>query len=384
MPQSEENTPTVMFSAGEASGDRYAAEIWRRMSARRPDLAAFGLGGGRSRAAGIDTLVDADDIAVMGLVEVLRHYPRLRRAMKRLEEALSSRRPALLVCIDYQEFNQRLARRARALGIPVLFFVAPQVWAWRPHRAARMREVADRLAVLFDFEVPLFQAHGVDTVHVGHPLLDLVEPVHDQIKARERLGLSPDGPVIGILPGSRRSEIRRLLPPMIAAARALRAEHPDCRFLLPRADSLTPADFEPWLNSAPPGLLMAVDGQAHDVMRAADVLIMASGTASLEAAIIGSPMVIVYRTHWLTAWLAGRLLRTPHVGLPNIIAGESIVPELLQKDAEPKQMAREVTRLLQDPELARRQREQLLQLHARLGNRGALDRLAEEALSMLA
>ncbi|MFP4272061.1 MAG: lipid-A-disaccharide synthase [Halothiobacillaceae bacterium] len=375
--------PTVMFSAGEASGDRYAAEIWLRVSARKPQMTAFGLGGPTSRQAGIETLVDAREIAVMGLVEVLRHYPRLRRAMNTLKSALEERRPALLICIDYQEFNQRLARHARALGIPVLFFVAPQVWAWRPRRAAKMRTVADRLAVLFDFEVPLFDAHGIDTVHVGHPLLDLVDLQRGRDAARQALDLPLRGTVVGLLPGSRLSEIGRLLPPMLESARLLQASHPDCRFVLPRAAGITSQDLAPFLESSPIRSLQVVEGQAHEVMRAADALLVASGTASLEAGIIGTPMVIVYRTHGLTAWLAGRLLETPHVGLPNIIAGQEIVPELLQDQATPERMAGRISSLIDDPELARRQREQLIRLRSRLGDRGALDRLAEQVLSML-
>jgi len=385
MTQSSSTPPWVMFSAGEASGDRYAARIHQRLTQQFPDLQAFGLGGRESRDAGIETLVAAEDIAVMGLIEVLRHYPLLRRSMNRLKAAMAERRPDLLICIDYQEFNQRLARHARSLGIPVLFFVAPQVWAWRPHRAARMCEVADDLAVLFPFEVELFAGYGIRTHHVGHPLVDMIDLTRDQQQARAALGLNADATVIGLLPGSRRSEIRRLLPVMLAAASALHARHPDWRFVLPIAHTLSDDTLAPWLADAPPDpVLRLVRNHTHDAIRAADMALVTSGTASLETAVIGTPMVITYKTSWLTYQLAKRMLSTPDIGLPNIVARQRIIPEVIQDQATAPRLAAEIEQLLHNPEQQSLQRQGLLSVREQLGSQGAIDnvaRLAAEQLS---
>jgi len=374
----------IMFSAGEASGDHYAAKIFTALKRQYPSVKAFGLGGQASRDAGIRTLVAAEEIAVMGLFEVLLHYPKLKRAMNTLQAALAERRPALLIAIDYQEFNQRLARYARSLGIPVLFFVAPQVWAWRPKRAAKMRDVADQLAVLFPFEVRLFEQVGVPTVHVGHPLVDMIDHKRSREQARQALGLPTDQTVVGLLPGSRLGEIHRLLPLMLGAARQLHNRHPDWQFILPIAHTLRARDLTPLLKDHRLGkALQLTDGQSHEVMRAANALLVASGTASLEAAIIGTPMVITYRTNWLTYQLARRLINTPYIGLPNIIAQRRVVPELIQHEADVPNLAAHVESLVTDQEQAQMQRKALAAIRQQLGDRGAVENVARLAMKWL-
>jgi lipid-A-disaccharide synthase len=392
--------PDCLFiAAGEASGDHYAAALFHTLKQRHPQLRALGLGGMESRAAGIDTVVDLQTVSVMGLVEVLAHYGQLKRALNTLIAALETNRPALLVVIDFQEFNQRLARAARARGIPVLFFVAPQVWAWRPKRARRFREVADHLAVLFDFEVPLFAQYGLPTTHVGHPLRDLMEP--DVLKSREpqryaqvtrtnreALGLDPDCRWIGLLPGSRRSEIGRLLPLMLSTATHLLARYPDWKFVLPLASSIDPAWFQEQLHAAQPtasllAALTIVPGQARRAMAASDVLCIASGTATLEAALIGTPMVISYRTNPLTYWIAKHLVHIERIGLPNIILGRNAVPELIQSDATPEALAAAVCKLVSDTDVAQAQKKALEEIQGHLGRPGALNRLAILAESLM-
>ena len=390
------NAPLIFFAAGEASGDHYAAALFQRLRARHPELRAIGLGGQESRDAGIETTVDLAEVSVMGLVEVLAHYRHLRRVMDQLIQTLERTRPALVIAIDFQEFNQRLSKAARALGIPVLFFVAPQVWAWRPGRAAKFAQVADHLAVLFDFEVPLFASHGMPTTHVGHPLVDLIGTPPGRSEARDHLGIAASASIlIGLLPGSRRSEIRRLLPLLLQAADRMLQQHPEWQFILPIASSLNRADIEQLIDDCAisPELqrvLTLVDGQARIVMAACDALCITSGTATLEAALIGTPMVIVYRASGLTYQIARRMVATNWIGLPNIVAGRDVVPELIQSAATPDAIARQAGALIDQPERAARQRAAFTEIRQHLDGHAdgreagrALDRLADLAEQML-
>lgn len=390
----------LFFAAGEASGDHYAAELFRRLRSLRPGSVAQGLGGTESRAAGIDTVVDLQTVSVMGLVEVIRHYGQLKQAMTTLIDAMLVFKPDILIAIDFQEFNQRLARAARAHGIKVLFFVAPQVWAWRPKRARKFAEVADHLAVLFDFEVPLFTQYGLPTTHVGHPLRDMIPAeicktpssktpsTRDTVQTRMRrtLGIAADGRLIGLLPGSRQSEISRLLCPLLAAAQNMLKTHPDWTFILPVADSITPEWFDremekcamtPELRAA----LTWVNGQAKEVMAASDALIIASGTATLEAALIGTPMVVVYKTHPITYWLARHLVHIKRIGLPNIVLDTDAFPELIQNEATPAAISNTLEALLNEPAS---QYAALSQIPDHLGGSGALAHLADLVLELTA
>lgn len=390
MDSRHDHPPRIMLAAGEASGDMYAAELLPRLAERLPGLEAFGLGGTQSRAAGIDTIVDLNQVSVMGLVEVLRHYGRLRAALNQLIAALEARRPDLLIVIDFQEFNQRLAKAAKARGIPVLFFVAPQVWAWRASRAKHFDRFADHLAVLFDFEQPLFESHGLPTTHVGHPLIDLIDrETPARASARATLALPVDAPVIGLLPGSRHSEIARLLPVFLATAERLLASAPDRRFVLPCAESIERSWLEEQVDAAAPSPalrdhLTVTEGTARAVMAASDALLVASGTASLEAALIGTPMTIAYRSSPLTYAIASRLVQIKHIGLPNVILGREVVPERLQNAATPERLAQDVETLLSpDSDAAAMQRAAFRDVRGRLGTVGALDRLADLAADMV-
>jgi lipid-A-disaccharide synthase len=384
----------LFFAAGEASGDHYAAELFSRIKTQHPLCHAQGLGGTESRAAGIETVVDLQTVSVMGLIEVLKHYTQLKRALTTLIDAMVAFKPDLLIAIDFQEFNQRLAKAARKRGIKVLFFVAPQVWAWRPKRAAKFAGVADHLAVLFDFEVPLFAKYGLPTTHVGHPLRDLIPAdlcktaataARIQTQARQTLQHPIEGVVVGLLPGSRQSELTRLLPVLLATAQRLREEHPNWRFILPIAPSIPQDWFDDLLaESMPSPTLMQVltitHGQARTVMAAADALIIASGTATLEAALIGTPMVLIYKTHPITYKIARYLVNVSRIGLPNIVLGHDCVPELIQDAANPPFIQAELNHLLQK-EMAT-QRACLNAIAPHLGQTGALDLLAQLALRL--
>ncbi|OZB80980.1 MAG: lipid-A-disaccharide synthase, partial [Halothiobacillus sp. 13-55-253] len=386
----------LFFAAGEASGDHYAAELFQRLNTLRPGSVAQGLGGTESRAAGIDTVVDLNTVSVMGLVEVLKQYWQLKQALNTLIDAMIAFKPDILIAIDFQEFNQRLAKAARAHGIKVLFFVAPQVWAWRPKRAAKFSEVADHLAVLFDFEVPLFARYGLPTTHVGHPLRDMIPPESCktattgdavQAKARHSLGIAPSAKLVGLLPGSRRSEISRLLCTQLASAQRLLKLHPDLLFALPIADSIDPVWFGQELakcaiSSDLRAKLSLVNGHAREVMAASDALIIASGTATLEAALIGTPMVIVYKTHPITYWLAKHLVHIERIGLPNIVLNRNAFPELIQNAASPEAVTNEISILMLDTECRASQVTALAEIPNHLGEPGALAHLAQLVLDL--
>jgi lipid-A-disaccharide synthase len=386
----------LFFAAGEASGDHYAAELFQRLNTLRPGSVAQGLGGTQSRGAGIDTVVNLNTVSVMGLVEVLRHYGQLKQALNTLIDAMVAFKPDIVIAIDFQEFNQRLAKAARAHGIKVLFFVAPQVWAWRPKRAKKFADVADHLAVLFDFEVPLFTRYGLPTTHVGHPLRDMIPPESCktdttrnlvQAAARQTLEIAPTAKLIGLLPGSRRSEISRLLCTQLATAQRLLKAHPDWLFALPIADSIDPVWFEQELAKCAISVelrakLSLVNGHAREVMAASNALIIASGTATLEAALIGTPMVIVYKTHPITYWLAKHLVHIERIGLPNIVLNRNAFPELIQNAASPEAIANEISILMLDTESRASQVKALAEIPNHLGEPGALAHLAKLVMEL--
>ncbi|GIX22598.1 MAG: lipid-A-disaccharide synthase [Gammaproteobacteria bacterium] len=377
---------TVFIVAGEASGDRYGAQIAERLRERDPDLRLLGMGGGRMRAAGVETLVDAEPLGVVGLVEVLRHLPALRAALRRLDDALRQSRPDLVILIDYQEFNLALARRARAAGLRTLFYIAPQAWAWRPRRLRRYRGAVDRMAVIFPFEVELCRAAGIAAEYVGHPLCGRVAARRPPAETRARLGLADCRAVVALLPGSRRGEIRRLLPLMLDAAQRLEARcGPGLGFVLPVAHARAGAQIEAVLARRPPRdlRLLRITEDHYDAVAAADCAAVASGTATLETALLGVPLAIVYRVSPLSHALLRPLLRVERVGLPNIIAGREVAPELIQGDARPDRLAARLAQWLEDPAARAAARADLETVKARLGERDGLSGVSELAWRML-
>jgi len=371
---------TLMVVAGEASGDLHGAALCRALRARVPGLRLTGMGGDLMAAAGVGLLAHVRDVAVVGLSEVTRRLPALWRSWRRLVAALDRERPRALVLIDFPGFNLRLARRARRLGVPVVYYVPPQVWAWRPGRLARIRrDVALVLAVL-PFEAPLYRAAGVPVAYVGHPILDALVGAPSREAARRLLGLAPTDLVVGLLPGSRPHEVARLLPLMRAAAVRLAAARPGARFVLARAPTVGAADLARRLDGGPPVQVEA--GRTHAVMRAADLLLVASGTAALEAALLGTPMVVCYRVSRATAFVARRVLRVPWISLANLVLGRAVVPELYTPaDATPARLAAEALRLLDTPAARAAQRAAFAELAAELGPPGVADRAAQLVLA---
>lgn len=375
--------PRIVVSAGEASGDRHAAALVTALRARHPGLRIGGMGGTALAAAGVELWVDSSELGVIGLGELIGKYFRIRRALAAMQRRLAAERPDLLICVDYKEFNFRLARAAKAAGVKVLFYVSPQVWAWRPQRVLAYGRAVDHMAVIFPFEVPFYQAHGIPVTYVGHPLAGQVHSALSPSQARQEFGIDPKGPVFGILPGSRQNELQRLLPIMLDAARLLAAEFPAASFILPAADSLPQAGIDAALSRTPLPI-QVVRGRFYDVLSACDAVMTASGTATLECALMGVPMAICYRLSPLSYWLATRLVRVSWIGLPNIVAETQIVREFIQHQATAANLAGELRRLLCDEAYAESMRDGLREVARRIGRQDGIRALADVADSLLA
>lgn len=382
--------PTLLLSAGDASGELYAADFAARFQRRHPEARIVGLGGGSMRAAGVELVADQRDLALGGLFELVGGLSGVARAWRAMGRALDRERPDLVVLVDSAGFNLPLARRIRRrLGVPILYYVAPQVWAWRPGRIRKLAARVDRVAVILPFEEPLYRARGLPVDFVGHPLVDAIpQPLGDGARdaARRRLGLGP-GRVLTLLPGSRRNEIESHLAVQLETARRLHAEGRVDRVALAVAPSLGDggARLERACRAAADaGLPLGwTSGGARDAITAADVVLAKPGTVTMECCLIGRPMVVMGRAHPLTAWLVRRLVRVASLTMPNLIAGAEVVPEFLQQQATPERLAEALGRLLEGPErdvqLAR-----LAEVRDALGPPGAAERACAIAEEMLA
>jgi lipid-A-disaccharide synthase len=372
----------ICFSAGEASGDQHAAHMFREMRSLCPSLQAMGMGGRNMRESGVDIHYDSSGIGVIGLFEIVKHYPEIRRALQVMKQALVIEKPDLLVCVDYKEFNLKLARFAKSRGIKVLFYVSPQVWAWRPGRVVTYGKAIDMMAVIFPFETAYYEAKNVPVRYVGHPSVDKVQAFRSKAEDFIEFKLDAKHPVIGILPGSRDNEIKRMLPLMLKAAEILVQQNPDLQFLLPQADSIPDAVLNHYLqtSSVP---IKVIKKQTYDVIQCCDAVMTTSGTASLEIAILGVPMLIAYRLSPLSYFLGKLLVKIPFIGLPNIVAGKLIVKELIQDAVSAESLAAEIQHLLNDAAYRAQCVDELLQVKARLGSGGGSRNMAELALEML-
>jgi lipid-A-disaccharide synthase len=322
-------------------------------------------------------------MAVVGLVEILSHFRVIYRAYSLLKKIIRTTPPDLLILIDYPEFNLRLAKVAKSAGVKVLYYISPQVWAWRVGRVKKIGRLVDMMAVVFPFEVPFYEREGVPVTFVGHSLVDTVKPSMERAEALDRFGLDPSRKTVGLFPGSRRGEIKNLMATIIDAAVILHREHPELQFILPLAPSLAKPDIDPYLKTLP-FEVKVVEGEVYDVMQVCDAIISVSGTVTLEAALMETPMVIIYRVSPLSYEIGKRLIRVDHIGLCNIVAGERIVKELIQDDADPGLIAAEVNRLLNDREYAGEMRTRLRQVRSRLGKGGGAANAARVVIGMLA
>lgn len=366
----------LLLSCGEPSGDLYAGALTRELRALIPDLAVAGLGGPQFAAAGGRLIDDYRGLAATGLTEVLATLPKSAATLRRLVAYAREERPDALIIIDFPEINLRLARAVRKLGIPVIYYVAPQIWAWRPWRLKTIRELVDRVLVIFPFEEALYRDGGVPVEFVGHPLVDLVSVTASRGEFLTRLGLDPIARTVAVLPGSRPNEVSRILPDLLAAGRLIADRVPGVQFVVARAPHLDASLFRD--ANDPPGLRMAVvEGQTDTALASADVALTASGTATVQTALHDLPMVVVYRLSPLTYQLGRRFVRVDTFAMVNLIAGERIVPELIQEAFTPQAVADEATSMLTDAARARTIRDGLQRVRARLGGSGASRRAAE-------
>ena len=368
---------TIALVAGEASGDQLGAALIRELVHRFPGARFVGVGGHRMRAAGMETWWDSESLAVFGLFEVLSHFPRLLRLRRDLLQRLLSLRPDVFIGIDAPDFNLGIETRLKAAGIRTVHYVSPTVWAWRPGRVRKIAEAADLVLCLFPFEPEFYRGKGVEAVYVGHPMAEVIPLDNDAESAREKLGLIPDQRVVALLPGSRVSEVSRLCRPMIEASALLRDASQHLQFITASANEKVGAIFRNQLATARVPDIRQTKGRALEVMAAADVVICASGTATLEAMLVNRPMVVAYRLAPATYHLARglRLIDRQHCALPNSLAGESLVPELIQDEVTGERLALEAMRWLGDPDLCARLKERFTGIHRELRS-GSNDRAA--------
>lgn len=373
----------IMIVAGEASGDLHGSNLVRSALSLDPDLKFYGLGGENLRNAGIDLLFDLEHQGLFGFLEIVSSLRSTIGIYRSLKASLTRDRPSAVVLIDYPDFNLRLAKSAKRLGIPVFYYISPQLWAWRQGRVKKVDRYVDRMAVVFPFEPDFYQRYGVEVSFVGHPLLDVMDPPRPKEEVKTELGFDPSQPLLGLLPGSRMSEIKAHLPLMLESAGRLNAGRPNgVSLAVAQADSLGSGDLTPFLELGPKDVKL-VAGHTHDLQNAADVILTASGTATLETALMLTPMVVIYRLKLLSYQIFRRMVKIEHVAMANLIAGEEVVPELLQNDARPDNIVTELNRILDSPEDRRRMVEGLTLIRKKLGGHGASLRAARLLLETI-
>lgn len=370
----------IMIITGEASGDLYGSLLASELRAMAPDVRLVGVGGEAMRKAGVEILLDPGEISVVGVWEALVRIRRLRKALNRIRREIYQRRPDLLVLVDYPGMNLRLAGFARRIGVRVMYYISPQVWAWGKSRIGLVKRSVDKMVVILPFEVELYRREGVDVTYVGHPLIDIVKTDIERGAFRARMGMAEDERLVALLPGSRRQEIKHHMRPLLETAAILRRSLAGIRFVmvtLPSSVGMVRKE----MGEAVPGIDVATD-MRYEAIAYSDLAITCSGTVTLEAALLGTPMIVIYRLAAFS-WMLGRLIvRVPYISLVNLVARQMVVPEFIQAEVRPEKLAGEAARLLSDDARRRYTVERLGQVRSRLGPGGATKRAAEVALSL--
>jgi lipid-A-disaccharide synthase len=384
--------PRILVVAGEASGDDHAARLVAGIRDLCPQAEFLGIGGEAMAARGVRILTPAADLAVVGLMEVAGHLPAIWGALRRIGRVLKTAPPDLAILVDFPDFNFWVARLAKYYRVPVMYYISPQVWAWRTYRVRTLARLTRRLVVIFPFEADFYRQQGVAVDYVGHPFRETLPPLADRQTFLAGHGLDPRALTIALLPGSRAGEIQRHLPTILKAAHLIRRAIPETQFILPLASTAPPGLVEGMVEDfwgkglgaeAPTPPLKIIPGQAYQALGAAHLAVVASGTATVEAALAAVPTVIVYRVSPLTFAVGRRLVRVEHVGMANLLAGERVFPELIQDDFTPERLAREVLDLIRDPGRMLAVRRALAAVIRRLGGPGASARAARVALNLM-
>ena len=367
----------VVIIAGEPSGDLHASQVARRLKERLPEIELAGMGGDLMGSAGVKLLFHIRDSAVMGISEVLNMIPAFLQKQRDLKKLIATKKPSVVVLVDFGDFNLGIAKFAHQLNIPTIYYIPPKAWAWRGNRVDKLAKTTSIIASIFPFETEFYRKKGANVEFVGHPLLDVAQTDFTQTEAQKSLDIADNYPVVGLMPGSRRKEIQCLLPIMLEVAQNLLQRIPSCQFILP----LAPGIDRQSLPNMP--FVEIIEDAVYPSMRAADLMLVASGTATLEAACIGTPMIIVYKVSLLTWWIIQHFVNLEFSGLPNIIAGREIVPELLQDEVTTNQVTATAIDLLENPGQCQKQRQELKQVSKSLGLIGARKRVADLILNYL-
>ena len=376
------NIKRVMIIAGEASGDLHAAKLVREVKEKKSDILFYGIGGENMVKAGVETLVDSSELAVVGLFEVLAHWNTISGALKKMQHLLRTDPPDLLVLTDYPDFNLRLAKTAKECGVKVLYYISPQVWAWRQKRVFKIRKLVDMMAVVFPFEETFYKKYDVPVRFVGHPLVDEIHLSANEKTLRDEFYLDKEKPVIGLVPGSRHSEIKRLLPIIVESAKQILKAKPDAQFIIPVASTLKEEDILPYFEGT--GFDMRIVSQrSHDVMSVCDAVITVSGTVTLELALLQKPMVVINKISKLSYFIVTRTLKLDHIALCNIVANKRVVPELIQNDATTNKISRELLNLLDNTEERNKIISEFSTIKEKLANKEIKVELCDVLLDML-
>lgn len=371
----------IMMVAGEASGDLHGGNLVKALLARRPDIEIFGIGGENMRAAGANTVVDNASIAVVGIFEVISHFGVIKAAFDKMKRILEEDPPDIAIFIDYPDFNLRLAKVAKKAGVPVVHYISPQVWAWRSGRVKKMSGLIDTMLVVFPFEVKYYEGSGIRCAYIGHPLLDTLGGLPGREELASRFGLDPGRPIVGLLPGSRKKELSFHLPLMLESYRLLKEKMPDAQCVIPVAGTLTLSDFAPYMKGW--GDIRLVEHDTAGVMALMDTAVVVSGTATLQTALYGKPMVIIYRLSGMSYRIGKMLIKLSHIGLVNLVAEREVVPELVQDAATPEKIFALIYKMFCDKAYYGWIVDDLRMVREKLGGGGASEKAADEVLRLL-